>query len=120
MGAVAEFGVKMNLRFAISLSFIALAACSLNDSSEPVTLYRNSQIDNSMRIHFATFNADDSGQYYNLANCRMASKVLNANVRQLNPTKEKQHVGFWCEEGMYQKDGPAVSSYDAEFPTSVK
>lgn len=106
----------MELRIAAPLLFIALSGCNSGDKSEPATLYRNSQIDNSMRIHFATFDAEDSTGSYNLLNCRMAMRVLNSNVRELNPTKEKQHVGFWCEAGTYEKEGLAVSSYDVEFP----
>jgi hypothetical protein len=57
---------------------VALAACS-NTSVEAYTLYRNSPLDYSMRVHWATFNAADEGSY-NMNNCLMAARILNANV----------------------------------------
>ncbi len=112
----------MLIKYVTVLMLTALTACSLSSpsESEPVTLYRNSQVDSSMRIHIATFDAEDSGQYYNLVNCRLASKVLNANVEALNPGKEQQTVGFWCEEGNFEKEGQAVTVFDAKFPFTTE
>ena len=61
---------------------IALAACSPSNASraEQFTLYRNSFLDSSARVHWATFDADESDRNYNRNNCEMAARLLNANL----------------------------------------
>jgi hypothetical protein len=122
MGPVSEIGVKMLFKYAIVFSFVALSACGFPSSSEaePETLYRNSQVDGSMRIHVATFDAENSNLHYNLLNCQMTSKVLNANVEKLNPERKRQRVGFWCEKGTFEEEGQAVTAFDAEFPATTE
>jgi len=51
--------------------FLFLAACSRQE--EFCTLYRNSVMDESMRIHIATFNEVTGGYKYNIENCQLAS-----------------------------------------------
>lgn len=82
----------------------AVASCSspakLASTSETYTLYRNSRVDSSARIHWATFNVDDGGGgtgTYNEENCALAADVLNQNLRRLNGGE--QPVRFWCERG---------------------
>lgn len=57
------------------------------------TLYRNSMLDITMRIHVATFDAV-AGQKYNIENCLVA-----ADLFQYQPGVK---VRFWCEPGRYR------------------
>jgi len=57
-----------------------------------------------MRIHWATFDADDAGSgtgKYNQENCAYAAKVFMANLRSLNEGQEP--IRFWCEKGTFRK-----------------
>ena len=113
----------MKVRAAISLLICGLvvSGCSSSDN-ETATLYRNSSIGatlgNDMRIHVATFDADDVNSRYNRDNCEMSARLYNANVRGLNPESD-QKVGFWCESGSFSDNGNIPFSFDAEFPTET-
>lgn len=103
---------------------LSLTGCGVAKQGEdaPVTLYRNSSADLTMRIHFSTFNADD-GVNYNLSNCQMAARLLNANIRQLHSARTEEDetyvpaTGFWCEIGGYKETGQVPFEFDADFPT---
>jgi hypothetical protein len=74
-------------------------------SSPEFTLYRNSSVDASMRIHFASFDAADKGAgpdvgKFNQGNCKLAADLLNANVAKLNAGAHPAR--FWCEKGAYR------------------
>lgn len=103
----------------IALGVAALALASCNNAgpdqprSEPQTLYRNSPVDPSMRLHWATFDADD-GPGYNENNCKLAAKILNANVEAASGGP--QPVGFWCEAGAFKAEGLVPSTFEARFP----
>ncbi len=108
---------------------LALGACSEQNSSSiesegnsgKVTLYRNSELLRTMRIHFATFDAPES-EAFNYANCQMAARLLNANVKAVmesNGSEAEPSVGFWCELGTMQEDEPVPASFDSEYPTEV-
>jgi hypothetical protein len=58
---------------------IAFAGCSRQEPNT-ATLYRNSPFAVGVRVHWATFNAAESDPSYNLNNCLMAARLLNANV----------------------------------------
>ncbi len=75
---------------------VSTAACGMSDRSERYTLYRNSSMMDDARIHWASFDVDNSGSY-NEENCQMAADLLNKNVKALNP--EGTNVRFWCEAG---------------------
>ncbi len=70
-----------------------LAACTFRDGGT-YTLYRSSPIDASMRIHVASFDADD-GEKYNQENCTV---VLDLMQRQPGVTAR-----YWCEKGRFRK-----------------
>ena len=80
------------LAVVIALSSI-FTGCSTDSGT--FTLYRNSVIDRSMRIHVGTFNAADGGEKYNSENCDLAATLFasQAGVK----------VRFWCEKGIYKK-----------------
>tara|TARA_R110000772_G_scaffold18400_6_gene51399 strand:- start:9619 stop:9987 length:369 start_codon:yes stop_codon:yes gene_type:complete len=93
------------------------------DEENIATLYRNSEIDHSMRIHVATFDAEESDKKYNINNCEMSARLRNANIVALINSSEKSHsqdVGFWCEIGSYDEDGPQRIFFSAEFPTNTE
>lgn len=58
------------------------------------TLYRNSVLNESMRIHVATFDSSDRHDY-NQGNCRIAAELFQKQ----DGVKTK----FWCEKGGYKK-----------------
>ncbi len=68
-----------------------LYGCS-DDQSPTYTLYRNSPIGVSMRIHWATFDAVDKGTF-NEGNCQFAAKLLNQQA--------PDGVKWWCEKGKF-------------------
>lgn len=88
-------------RCIILASLFLLAGCG--QKSPTYTLYRNSSLDPSLRVHWATFDADDSGAgagNYNQENCNYAADLLNKNVLALNDGVAA--LRFWCEMGKYK------------------
>ena len=85
-----------NLFTLIVASVAMLAACSTDSFSDGqvYTLYRNSAMDENMRIHIATFDAAEKEEY-NRGNCEQA-QVLFQNQLGIK-TK------FWCEKGRFKK-----------------
>jgi len=74
----------------------ATTACSSNDT---YTLYRNGAASDTLRIHVATFDADeDDDKNYNHDNCEQARELF-----QLHPAQMSR---FWCEKGHYKKKPP--------------
>ena len=109
---------------AMVLAMIALASCDQppGGAEYPVTLYRNSSLDHTLRIHWATFDADESDRAYNANNCAMAARLLKSNSRAAAFMQEKEpdlSVGFWCEPGRYSEKGRVPSSFEAKFPTDT-
>ena len=107
------------------IMFAAVGACSADapatDKSPIYALYRNSVIDSSLRLHWATFDADDSITY-NMNNCLMAARLLNANVTASAAQEGKARhvgVGFWCEPGRYREAGLVPTNFPEAFPTDV-
>jgi hypothetical protein len=68
-----------------------IAACS---SDTTYTLYRNSVTDPLMRLHIATFDAND-GIGYNQENCKIAQELFQ--------NQEGITTKFWCEKGRFNK-----------------
>lgn len=75
---------------------LALSGCD-QPTQSVVTLYRNSILDPSLRIHLATFDADNgsTSQQYNSENCFEAADLYSHN--------DPQHKRFWCELGQFKK-----------------
>ncbi|MDK9721247.1 MAG: hypothetical protein OEL53_08700 [Rhodospirillales bacterium] len=69
-----------------------LSGC--NDNRDVYTLYRTSPLDPNMRIHMATFDADESSPTYNQENCQLAADLF---TKQPGVT-----VRYWCEKGRYR------------------
>jgi hypothetical protein len=74
-----------------------------------------------MRIHWASFDADDSPSY-NINNCLMAARLLNANLIASAEAEGKppyQGVGFWCEPGSFRAEGRVPANFPAQYPTDA-
>ena len=69
------------------------AGCSADSGT--FTLYRNSVIDRSMRIHVATFDAADGGEKYNSGNCDLAATLF--------ASQDGVKTRFWCEKGIFRR-----------------
>jgi len=67
--------------------------CSQSDS-DTYALYRNSVLDEAMRLHVATFDSKD-GEKYNQGNCDIAKDLFQMQ----DGVKTK----FWCEKGKFKK-----------------
>ena len=103
------------------LAILLLSGCG-SGASNSYTLYRNSSFDVAIRVHWATFDADESDPAYNLNNCLMASRILNANVAANAKAEGKElnrSLGFWCEAGPYREQGSIPNDFQAEFPTDT-
>jgi hypothetical protein len=77
---------------------LILSGCKsvgLKTSEDQVyTLYRNSPIDKNMRIHMATFDADEK-EAYNKENCEIGRDLF---MDQAGVTAQ-----YWCEKGGFKK-----------------
>lgn len=71
---------------------LALASCDARPSA--YTLYRSSMASGVVRMHIATFDAEE-GEEYNRENCQIAQDLF-----QKQPGVK---VRYWCEMGRYRK-----------------
>ena len=79
----------------LSFSLPAQSDIAFRESEDAVyTLYRDSVLDKSLRIHVATFDADAS-QAYNKENCEIARDLFEGQ-----PDVEST---YWCEKGYYRE-----------------
>ena len=101
---------------------IALLSACGNAGGDAYTLYRNSPFEPASRVHWATFDAKDGNPTYNLNNCLMAARVLNANIEANAKAEGKEKdasLGFWCEGGHYREQGNIPAVFPAAFPTDA-
>lgn len=108
--------------FAVAGLLLTTGCSEGSSSAETFTLYRNSFLDRSIRVHWGTFDANESDPSYNRNNCEMAARLLNANVGASAEQEGKPPhpgVGFWCEQGSYSETGSVPSTFPAAFPTDV-
>lgn len=109
----------------IVVGLIILSACNSQSSGSQAgayVLYRNSNFDTSVRVHWATFNARESDPNYNANNCGMAARLLNANLAASAKAEGKAPhpgLGFWCEPGTYSEKGAVPTHFESAFPTDV-
>lgn len=74
---------------------LAIAGCS--DGGEVYTLYRDNARFRDMRIHVATFDADEGGGY-NLMNCNHAVDLYLEREK-----AEGKTTRYWCERGRFKE-----------------
>jgi hypothetical protein len=72
---------------------LLISGCAAHAAESMYTLYRTSVADASMRIHVATFDADE-GENYNRDNCQTAARIFAAQPRVT--------VRYFCEKGRYR------------------
>lgn len=104
-------------QIAITLCGLLLSGCGARPTA---TLYRNSPYSADLRVHFATFDVKDSNPNFNISNCQMVARLLNANVTAAVRATGKDRdprFGFWCEVGAYRAKGPVPSTFPEAFPT---
>lgn len=114
-----SLGAKMKLAFVIA-GLLVVSGC-VHHRDDVYTLYRTSLVDPGERVHWATFDSDNSAPY-NLNNCLMASRLLNANYQASAKAEGKQPdpgMGFWCEGGGFNERGPIPDNFPAAFPTDA-
>lgn len=82
-------------RIAAAILALTMAGPAMAQTDDEVyTLYRNSVLDVTMRIHVATFDSTD-GKDYNAENCFTAAALF----------QDQEGIGtrFWCEPGRYRR-----------------
>ncbi|KUO54548.1 MAG: hypothetical protein APF78_03465 [Sphingomonadales bacterium BRH_c3] len=100
---------------------ILTASCQApTEAPQIATLYRNGSIAKDLRLHFASFDAEGEANDYNINNCQMTARLLNANVSKQWTAQGLPDVGFWCEPGPYREEGFAPAVFDAEYPTDAQ
>ena len=103
------------------LLILTMTSCA-EQQADTYTLYRNSNLLETLRVHWATFDAKESDRSYNANNCAMAARLLNANMAaSAQATNREPHrgVGFWCEPGPFRETGSVPGRFDAEYPTDT-
>lgn len=86
---------KLTLSMLTSVLLVIGAATSYASAIENTfTLYRSSVTDPTMRLHVATFDADESANY-NRENCELAAGLFK--------NQDSVKVAFWCESGRFSK-----------------
>jgi hypothetical protein len=78
--------------------FVVFFVFACSDGRAPAdrafTLYRNSVTDANMRLHVATFDAEEKEEY-NRGNCDVAQQLFQSQPG----VKTK----FWCEKGYFRR-----------------
>ncbi|MFK7839542.1 MAG: hypothetical protein AB8B83_04360 [Bdellovibrionales bacterium] len=83
--------------FSFFVCLFLLVGCLEISNDGIYTLYRNSPLDNSMRIHIATFDSKEGGRTipeYNQENCLLAASLFN--------DQRAVSSRFWCEKGKFR------------------
>ncbi len=73
---------------------VASSPVFAQSDGEVLTLYRNSVMDATMRIHVGTFDSVD-GRDYNAENCAVAADLFGG--------QDGVSVRYWCEPGRYRE-----------------
>ncbi len=102
------------------IALILLASCSQvepepqttarAESDESVfSLYRDNvfvaeQTGTPVRIHIATFDANDIDENYNQKNCEQVRQFYTHAWKETHRTKPDYYSNFWCEKGRSDYD----------------
>jgi uncharacterized protein YcfL len=82
------------LTTALSAAVTVLFLIGCSSEAGAYTLYRSSLVNDSLRVHVATFDAED-GSVYNRDNCEEAKTLFQS--------KHGEKLRYWCEMGTYRK-----------------
>src|SRR5690606_6058520 len=95
-GLIQALAAMRHFSLALFAAIATLPACSRigGSDSQTYTLYRNSVLDSSMRVHLATFDAAD-GDKYNQENCQLAQELFQR--------QKDVATRFWCEKGRFHE-----------------
>lgn len=106
----ASFGRSAMKACLAAAALLGLAACDRitnGDKAEVWTMYQSNPYNLTARVHFATFNAQFTGEQKkgaptpNQYDCEMTAGVLNDKIRSAN--NGAQTVRYWCEKGKYNE-----------------
>jgi hypothetical protein len=88
--------LRVEVLLLILTSMVVVAQAN---NEEIYTLYRNSAVDETVRIHMATFDTDDGPKTHlrNMTNCMYVQKLFQDQPHETNK--------FWCEKGAYRAKG---------------
>ena len=75
------------------LTLLLGLAIACNRDTNTYTLYRNGEAADTLRIHVATFDAKEDGEY-NHDNCEQTRELF-----QVHPSARSR---FWCENGRFR------------------
>jgi hypothetical protein len=77
--------------------FLALLGCESRstDRSETYTLYRDSPVEPGLRLHVATFDANDRDDY---------NRDMCETVREFFTERPFMGARYWCEAGRYREN----------------
>lgn len=106
----------------VALTAIPLALVACSGSSSTATLYRNSSFGAGVRVHWASFDASESDPSYNMNNCLMAARLLNANMTASAAQAGQARspgLGFWCESGPFRDSGAIPTTFPEAYPTDT-
>ncbi|MBF9029774.1 hypothetical protein HKCCE3408_05140 [Rhodobacterales bacterium HKCCE3408] len=81
------------LAWIVAATFTPTVLLAQSAERDVSTLYRNSVLDQTMRVHVATFDADD-GERYNAENCQIAAHLFQ--------NQPGVTVRYWCEPGRFR------------------
>ena len=84
----------MNRPVVIGAALLLAGTIACGRGKSTYTLYRNGVAADTLRVHIATFDADEDADY-NRENCEQARELF-----QLHPAARSR---FWCEKGRYRK-----------------
>ena len=84
------------MRKKVIFPMFALLVTGCSDASDheyTATLYRNSVLSQNIRLHVASYDVSNENNSFNIGNCQMASRLLNANVAAQTPNEKDQPIG---------------------------
>ena len=84
----------MRCTWLLGFAVLPVVAIACGDSSSTFTLYRNGMVNDSLRIHVATFDAKD-GPESNHDTCEQARELF-----QVQPSTRSR---YWCEKGRFKE-----------------
>jgi hypothetical protein len=87
--------LRLKSKLTIAAAMLLVGACSqAPNEASAFTLYRSSVENAAVRIHVATFDADEDA-IYNQENCQIAQELFQRH--------RGAAVKYWCEKGRFRE-----------------